>query len=122
MRSWFDRNTPAMIVIGIALAVILLIGVTIYTYEPPITSGEIINKEFVPYHEWTTHHTRCTTISNITTCTPYTTHHSEPDTWFFTIQGENEEGELRIRRFKVSESLYESTPLNKYYWIPDNGN
>lgn len=97
-----------------------IIAVIIITYETPISSGYIIKKEFVAYYEWTTEEETCISMGQNmpSICTPYTAHHSAPDTWYITIKNENDEGEIRTRTVKVPEDLYEKSEQSKYFMVP----
>lgn len=99
---------------------VAVIAVIIIVYETPISSGYITGKEFVPYHEWTTEEESCISVGQNmpSICTPYTAHHSAPDTWYITIKNENDEGEIRTRTVKVPEDLYEKVDQDEYFMVP----
>ena len=110
----FNPIFLAAITIGMVAVVIILI------YETPISSGYITGKEFVPYHEWTTEEESCVSFGQNMPdiCTPYTAHHSAPDTWYITIKNENDEGEIRTRTVKVPEDLYNKSEHDEYFMVP----
>ncbi len=106
---------PITVIIFVVAAVIFTIFMI---YETPISSGYIIKKEFIAYHEWTTEEEDCIDISSIPICIEYTDHHSAPDTWYITIKNENDDGEIRTRTVKVPEDLYEKSKQGKYFMVP----
>lgn len=104
-----------------AIFVIIAVVFTIFMiYETPIGSGYITGKEFVPYREWTTQEQSCISMGQNmpSICTPYTAHHSTPDTWYITIENEDDDGEKRSRTVKVSEYLYEKSEQGEYFMVP----
>ncbi|KKM81628.1 hypothetical protein LCGC14_1327800 [marine sediment metagenome] len=100
--------------------VIAVIAVIFIVYETPISSGYITGKEFVPYHEWTTEEESCISMGQNmpSICTPYTAHHSAPDTWYITIENENDDGEKRSRTVKVLKDLYNKAEHGEYFMVP----
>ena len=107
-----------------ATVFVAIVAVIIITYETPISSGYITGKEFVPYHEWTTEEESCISMGQNmpSICTPYTAHHSAPDTWYITIENENDEGEKRSRTIRVTENLYEKADHGEYFMVPGENN
>lgn len=108
---------PIPVIIFVVAAIIFTIFMI---YETPISSGYITGKEFVPYREWKTQEQSCISMGQNmpSICTPYTAHHSTPDTWYITIKNENNEGESRTRTIKVSEDLYEKSNQGEYFMVP----
>lgn len=108
---------PITIILFVMAAVIFTIFMI---YESPISSGYITSKEFVAYHEWTTEEETCISMGQNmpSICTPYTAHHSAPDTWYITIENENDEGKKRSRTVKVLEDLYNESEYGKYFMVP----
>lgn len=85
---------------------ILLIGC-----EPKITSGEVIDKEFVPEH-WETHYVtqvRFIGKTAYTTVVPMLYHY--PDKWTITIVGYDSNGERVTETFRVSENVYDTVSI-----------
>jgi len=102
----------------------MIIVVIIIMYETPISSGYITEKEFVPYHEWTTEEESCISMGQNMPeiCTPYTAYHSAPDTWYITIRNENDDGEERTRIVEVRKVLYDKVKIDEYFMVPGENN
>lgn len=78
----------------------------------PITSGEVVSKEFVPEHE------EYTPDQKIGDITIYGGWDTIPDAWYITIQKKDEDGEVKTRTFHVTKELFDSLKVGDWYAVP----
>ena len=113
-------NKGLLIFLSSIAAVIGIIVLIVVNLEPPLTYGTVYNKEFIPYHEWTTEEETCISMGpNMPSiCTPYTAHHSAPDTWYIDISGTNDNGTELTRRVEVPKELFNVVEINGDFFVP----
>lgn len=113
-------NKGLLIFLASIAAVVGIIVLIVVNIEPPLTYGTIYNKEFVPYREWTTQEETCISMGQNmpSICTPYTAHHSSPDTWYVYIAGTNDNGTELTRRIKIPKELFDVVEINADFFVP----
>ena len=118
-------NKGLLIFLAGVAAVIGVIVLIVVNMEPPITYGAVYNKEFIPYHEWTTQGQNCISMGQNmpSICTPYTIHHSAPDAWYVDIKGTNDNGTELTRRIEIAQEIFNNIKINDDFFVPgEQGN
>lgn len=91
--------------------ILLLLALLLIGCEPPLMSGFIHSKEWVPAHDEVKND--IIQIGDIIIPVSNTIH--VPDRYYITIRREEENGELRHRSIEVPKDQYEELKLGVWY-------
>lgn len=93
------------------LLLLLLVG----CISSPITSGEVVDKQFVQQHQGK-HPDIVVSID------PYTvipgSYYTVPDRWYILIEKINEDDRLKRRKIQVNQDTYDKLSIGDWYMIP----